>query len=195
MEWEVVTVSVDGPYQGLRRISAKGTRTRRAKPTCSSESEGLSVRTPTGHATLGLRTCGNCDFDGDSCCGLNANPTATTSDYESISGISTVHREICHMSQLLAAPVLSCSVPASMSISWRRNLCGSHALLSSVASPRSSRCCAREYLHSHISSHTSHHVHQQMVRERFGATRVSRVLRCHDREMNLHGHMNEPRKR
>jgi cathepsin X len=92
--------SVDGPYQWLKTISAKGAgisyETAQPYLACSSDSkEGFCSHVDTSCKPVNVaRTCGSFDKEGGPCTGLSSYPNITISDYGSISGADAMMKEI-----------------------------------------------------------------------------------------------------
>jgi len=92
--------TVDGPYQWLHKISKEGAgvsyETAQPYLACTSDSkEGFCPHVDTTCKPINVaRTCGSFSKEGGPCTGLADYPNATISDYGSISGKSSMMKEI-----------------------------------------------------------------------------------------------------
>jgi len=104
--------SVDGPYQWLMDLSKTGTgvsyETSMPYSACSHESrEGFCAKSDWTCTPINVaRTCGSFSSEGGSCSGLSRYPSATISDYGSISGSDSMMKEI------YARGPISCGIDA-----------------------------------------------------------------------------------
>jgi cathepsin X len=114
--------SIDGVYQWLHGISASGTgisyETANPYIACSSEStEGFCPHVDTKCSAVNIaRTCGSFDHEGGACNGLSSYPNATIAEYGSVSGKSSMMKEI------FARGPIACGIDANPLLNYESGI-------------------------------------------------------------------------